>query len=244
MQALVKKYLKICNYIGFVLVLNSGFCNGYSDLKEADSLFATTQYKEAFRLYEKTFKKGEKKNSELLLKLAFMSERAGDYSDCLFYLSNLSVIKPSKSLFEKMSNMGNEYNLKGYEFDDYSYFIIFYRRYGDYLPLLLLLFAGYIVYVMAAKTKNREPILLVHKLSIMGYLFLILLVINVPDLYQSAVIINPQTFLRSQPSAAAKVIEEVRDGHRITIIGSVDHWERVIWNNQIVFIRKSDLRNI
>ena len=244
MQVLVKKYLIICNFISFFLALNQGFCSTYSELKAADSLFATAGYTEAYKLYKKNFKKVEKNNPELTLKLAFLSERSGNYSDCLFYLSTLSLIKPSRALFEKMADIAGEYNLKGYEFDDYSYFIIFYRRYGSYLPLLLLLFAGYIVYIMVIKTKNREPILMVHKLSILGYLIIVLGLINLPDLFQSAIITNPKTFLRNEPSSASKVISEVGNGHRIIILGSVDHWDRVIWENSIVYIRKSDVRNI
>ncbi|WP_229203265.1 SH3 domain-containing protein [Dyadobacter jejuensis] len=202
------------------------------------------QYTEALSLYKKNFTNSEKNNQPMVLKLAFLSERTGNYSDVLFYLSQLALVNPSRTLFEKMDKMASEHNLKGYDFNDYSYFIIFYRRYGAYLPLLLLVFGAYIIYIMYWKTKRRQGILIVHKLSILTYLLVVGVIINLPSLYRSAVITNPKTFLRENPTAAASVVDRVGKGHRVTILGSVDHWYRIIWNNSIVYIRHSDVRNI
>lgn len=219
-------------------------CASQKELKMADSLFAIARYPEAQTLYKKNFHQAEKNSQALLLKLAFLAEKTNNYTDCLFYLSKLALTHPSRHLFEKMDKLAKEQNLSGYEFDDYNYFIIFYRKYGDYIPILLLTLGTYIVVIMVTKTRRKEPILQIHKVSIVVYLLALLGILNVPSLYQTCIIVNENTFLRDEPSSAAAVVERVGKGHKLTIIGSVDHWDRVIWNNRIVYIRKSDLWNI
>jgi tetratricopeptide (TPR) repeat protein len=244
MQVLIKKYLIFCILVGLFLGSEVAFSANKKELKSADSLFAMAKYPEAEVLYKKNFTEDEKNNQALLLKLAFLSEKSNNYTDCLFYLSELALVNPSRRLFEKMDKIAAEQNLKGYEFDDYNYFIIFYRRYGDYIPILLLILGTYIVLIMLSKTLKREGILTIHKVSIVVYLAVLLGILNIPSLYQTCVIINQNTFLREEPSSASGIVEKVGKGHRITIIGSVDNWNRVIWNNKIVYIRKNDLRNI
>ncbi|WAC14147.1 SH3 domain-containing protein [Dyadobacter pollutisoli] len=226
------------------MTLNPAFSADKKELKMADSLFAMAKYPESLSLYKKNFSEDEKNNQSLLLKLAFLAEKTNNYTDCLFYLSKLALINPSRRLFEKMDKLAVEQNLTGYEFDDYNYFIIFYRRYGDYIPILLLTLGTYIVVIMVTKARRREPILQIHKISIVVYLLVLLGILNVPSLYQTCIIVNENTFLRDGPSSASPVVERVGKGHKLTIVGSVDHWNRVIWNNKIVYIRKSDLWNI
>jgi hypothetical protein len=244
MQALNKKNLFFSFFILSLLVSGRALCGNTKELKIADSLFAMAKYPEAQALYKKNFNPAEKNNPGLLLKLAFLAEKTNNYTDCLFFLSKLALLQPSRHLFEKMDKLAEEQNLSGYEFDDYNYFIIFYRRYGDYIPILLLTLGTYIVVIMVTKTRRKEPILQIHKISIVVYLVVLLGILNVPSLYQTCIIINENTFLRDEPSSASAVVDRVGKGHKLTIVGSVDHWNRVIWDNRIVYIRKSDLWNI
>ncbi|WP_234604685.1 SH3 domain-containing protein [Dyadobacter chenwenxiniae] len=244
MQALSKKYLLFWIFLGTFLPAGTALSANKKELKMADSLFAMARYPESLVLYKKNFSEDEKNNQSLLLKLAFLAEKTNNYTDCLFYLSKVALTNPSRRLFEKMDKLAAEQNLTGYEFDDYNYFIIFYRRYGDYIPILLLTLGTYIVVIMVTKVRRGEPILQIHKVSIVVYLLVLLGILNVPSLYRTCIIVNENTFLRDEPSSAAAVIDRVGKGHKLTIVGSVDHWNRVIWNNQIVYIRKSDLWNI
>ncbi|WP_233877535.1 SH3 domain-containing protein [Dyadobacter sp. CY323] len=244
MQAPHNKYLFLVAFLYSILGFTSARCADKPELKMADSLFAMARYPESLVLYKKNFSKDEKNSQALLLKLAFLSEKTNNYSDCLFYLSKLALVNPSRRLFEKMDKLAEEQNLSGYEFDDYNYFIIFYRRYGGYIPILLLTLGTYIVVIMVTKARRMEPVLQIHKISIVVYLLALLAIVNVPSLYQTCIIVNENTFLREEPSSAASVVERVGKGHKLTIIGSVDHWNRVIWNSRIVYIRKSDLWNI
>ena len=244
MQALFKKYLLFGILFSSVLSFTPAFSVDVNELKTADSLFAIARYQESLVLYKKNFSDDKKNSPGLLLKLAFIAEKTNNYSDCLFYLSKLALVNPSRRLFEKMDKLANEQSLSGYEFDDYNYFIIFYRRYGDYIPILLLTLGTYIVVIMVTKARRREPILQIHKVSIVVYMLVMLGLLNIPSLYKTCIIVNENTFLRDEPSSASHVVERVNKGHKLTVVGSVDHWNRVIWNNKIVYIRKTDLRNI
>jgi len=244
MQAQLNK--KILSWLIFALILPvcEAFCANRNELKRADSLFAMARYTEASTLYKKNFGENEKNNQSLLLKLAFLSEKTNDYTNCLYYLSKLALVTPSRRLFEKMDKLASEQNLKGYEFDDYNYFIIFYRRYGDYIPILLLTLGAYIVLIMVMKVRRKEPILRVHKISIIFYLVALLGLLNIPSLYRTCIIVNENTFLRDEPSSASQVVDKIGKGHKLIIVGSVDHWDRVIWDNRIVYVRRSDLWHI
>jgi tetratricopeptide (TPR) repeat protein len=229
MQAHLNKKLILWIILGLILPKYEAFCGDRNELKMADSLFAMARYPEASALYKKNFGNDEKNNQSLLLKLAFLSEKTNDYTDCLYYLSKLALITPSRKLFEKMDKLASEQNLKGYEFDDYNYFIIFYRRYGDYIPILLLSLGAYIVFIMVLKVRRKEAILRIHKISIIFYLVALLGLLNVPSLYKTCIVVNENTFLRDEPSSASPVIEKVGKGHKLVIVGSIDHWDRVIW---------------
>jgi len=244
MQVLFNKYLLFWIAISTISGSGAAVAGDLNNLKAADSLFAMAKYAEAELIYKKNYTEDEKNNQYLLLKLAFLAEKSNNYTDCLYYLSKLALINPSRRLFEKMDNLAVQQNLSGYEFDDYNYFIIFYRRYGDYIPILLLTLGAYIVFIMVLKTRRKEPILQFHKVSTIIYLIVLLGIVNIPSLYKTGIIVNDNTFLRDEPSSASSVVEMVRKGHKLTIFGSVDHWDRVIWNNRIVYIRKSDLWTI
>ncbi|MBB5283195.1 hypothetical protein HNQ92_001321 [Rhabdobacter roseus] len=137
--------------------------------------------------------------------------------------------------------MASEHGLQGYEFDDYSYFIIFYRRYGEFVPIVLLSLGVYVFVVMVIKLRNCEYVPKRHKWALVLYLGAMLGLLNIPDNYHTGIVKNKHTFFRAYPSAAAPIVEQVSKGHRLTIIGSRDHWRMAIWNNEIVYVKDSDL---
>ncbi|WP_207509961.1 SH3 domain-containing protein [Telluribacter humicola] len=213
-------------------------------LKVADSLFTIGRYSDAKNIYENHFRNHQKYNPNILLKLAFLSERANDYTQSLFYLSNLAQLEPSIPLLKKMSSLAEVYSLRGYEFNDYSYFVIFYRRYGEFIPILLLTLGVYVFVVMLIKIRNGEHIYKRHKWAMIIYLIALLGLLNLPDNYSTGIISNGSTYLRSYPSSAAHVVERIGKGHKLTIIGARDNWNMVFWEGELVYVRKNDLKII
>lgn len=212
-----------------------------SSLHRADSLFSIGRYAEANRLYQSHHQESKKFNPNLLLRLSFLAERANNPARSLYYLSILAQKQPNVVLLEKMHQIASQQNLTGYEFNDFSYFLIFYRKYGGYLPILLLTLGIYVVVVMVIKVRRQERIQKRHKSTAVIYLFALLALLNIPGNYEAGVVKGQLVQIRTFPSAAAPVLETVRAGHRLTVVGSRDRWKRVIWKGNIVFIRDSDL---
>jgi tetratricopeptide (TPR) repeat protein len=210
-------------------------------LNLADSLFTIGKYSQAYKIYQKKIENDRTYNPNLLLKLAFLSEKAKQPAESLYYLSILAQKEPNVALLEKMNQIAQANNLQGYQFNDFSYFLIFYRRYGGYIPILLLSLGVYVVAVMIIKLKSGERIQKRHKWATVFYLTALFGLLNIPNNYTTGVIRSEFSFIRSFPSAAAPVVQVIQRGHKLTIIGTRDHWNRVIWEGKIVYIKKSDL---
>jgi len=140
-----------------------------------------------------------------------------------------------------MSTIAAANNMYGYQFNDFSYFLVFYRRYGGYIPILLLTLGIYVVSVMIIKVRNGEYIQRRHRWATVLYLMALLGLLNIPNNYQTGVVKNELTFIREYPSAASPVVMTIGKGHKLTIIGERDHWKRVIWDGEVLFMRNSDL---
>lgn len=175
------------------------------------------------------------------MRLSFLAERENNPARSLYYLSALAQQQPSVPLLEKMDKIASQQNLTGYEFNDFSYFLIFYRKYGGYVPILLLTLGIYVVVVMVIKIRRYERIQKRHKWTAIVYLLALLALLNIPGNYEAGVVKGQLIHIRAFPSAAAPVVETLRAGHRLTVIGSRDRWKRVIWKGNIVFIRDSDI---
>lgn len=244
MQASINKYVIFLLITFFSGIENEAFSATEKSLKTADSLFAIGQYSNAENSYLKELKKVKKNNPNLLIKLAFLAEKREDYASSLYYLSCLAQIQPSVSLFQKMNQEASKRGLKGYEFNDFSYFQIAYRRYGDLLPITLLALAVYVYVVMVVKIRSNERVQRRHKWALVVYLLALLALLNVPDNYGYGIINKGGAFLRSYPSAAAPAITKIEKGHKVMVIGSRDHWNVVIWEKELVYIRKTDIISI
>ena len=234
-------------YVIFIALLTGVWANSTvlfaqkNRLNEADSLFTIGKYAQAYKIYQKKSENDQSYNPNLLIKLSFLAEKAKEPAESLYYLSILAQKQPSVALLEKMNQMALVNNLEGYKFNDFSYFLIFYRRYGGYIPILLLTLGVYVVAVMLIKIRNGEQIQQRHKWATIFYLTALFGLLNIPNNYATGIVRNELSFIRSFPSAAAPVVEVIKKGHKLTIIGTRDHWNRVIWEGHIVFIKKSDL---
>ena len=56
----------------------------------------------------------------------------------LYFLNLYNTINPSKQVLEKMESIADEYQLKGYEYDDTEYFLLQYYKHFDKIMISLL----------------------------------------------------------------------------------------------------------
>lgn len=218
--------------------LNGVAGTGSVNLYQADSLFAAGRYQAAVNAYEFHLKNHYKPTDPMLLKLAYGWEKQGDVAKMLYYLQVYFDRRPDEAVLKKMHDVAIQNNLRGYETDDLNYFYLFYKQYGLYLTLGLVLLGTYAFGIFWMKHRNREPARRRHKVIVLAYLTALLLLVNLPQRYQSGIVNRDRVLLRREPSAAAPVADVISRGHKVNIVGSQDVWLHVFWNNGLYYIRK------
>jgi len=236
--------LKINYLFSFVLIvwtLQARAGQSIPSLRQADSLFAAGNYTNAGRIFEQYIRKGYVPTDPMLLKLAYVWEKQGDTAQMLYYLQRYFDRRPNEAVLKKMNSVASEHNLRGYETDDLNYFYLFYKQYGLYVNLMLLLLGAYASGIFWIKYRRQEPIRRRHKLVVLLYLVGLLMLVNLPEGYQSGIVNRDQVLLRRDPSAAAPVADVIGRGHKVNIMGSQDVWLRVFWNNGLYYVRRDNV---
>ncbi len=210
-------------------------------LSRADSLFAAGSQTEAGQLYEQVIAGGYPPTNTMLLKLASAHERQNDAPRLLYYLQLYFDQHPDDTVLRKMSEVAKANNLTGYEMDDLNYFYLFYRKYNLYVFLLFFIPAGYGFGVFWLKQRRQQLISDRQKGTFVAYLLLLLVFINLPQRVQTGITKGNRVLLRVEPSGAASVAEIVGRGNKMNIFGTKDIYLRVLWRNQIYYVRRDDV---
>lgn len=214
------------------------------DLRKVDSLFLHGKHKESEILYEKYLTQFKNKTLVPLpvyYKLAFINEQQNDYPRELYYLSMIYNRQPRQNILNKITETAANHNLTGYEVDDFSFVFLFFRKYSLYFTLFLLIVGIYAFGVLVQKKRHQEPIRYRHKWVVIAYLLALLLLLNLPDSYQIAIINKETAYLRESPSSAAPVKWSISKGNKVTVIGEYDQWLRIWWEQQPLYVRKLDV---
>jgi tetratricopeptide (TPR) repeat protein len=210
-------------------------------ISQADSLFRQGKWTEAATIYELAMATGKTATDPMLLKLARAYEQQGDVAKLLYFLQVYFKRHPDETVLRKMNDIARANSLTGYETSDLNYFYLFYRQYGVYLLLLLLLLGAYVFGVLLIKTIRRDVVSNRLKTLILLYLVVLLIFVNLPEGYESGITNTTPVLLRSAPSAASPVAVTLGRGHKVNILSSTDIWWRVFYNNQLYYVRKGTL---
>ncbi|QIP14523.1 hypothetical protein G8759_18855 [Spirosoma aureum] len=210
-------------------------------IRRADSLFAAGSQADAAKLYETAMAEGKSATDGMLLKLASAYEHQNDIPHLLYYLQVYFDRHPDDAVLHRMNEVARANNLNGYETDDLNYFYLFYKKYGIYFLLFLLIPAGYAFGVLLVKLFRKETIPVRQKWVLLLYLIGLLLFVNLPEGVQSGITSHDRVLLRTDPSAAAPVAEIIGRGHKVNIIGSQDIYLRVFWHNELYYIRRDNV---
>ncbi|MCC5612755.1 hypothetical protein LC612_40215 [Nostoc sp. CHAB 5834] len=238
MQAL---RLKISLFFCWLAVSATAQAGPQETIRQADSLFAAGNETDAAQLYETVIADGHTATDPMLLKLASAYEQQNDLPHLLYYLQVYFNRHPDDNVLRKMNDIARANNLNGYETDDLNYFYLFYRKYGTYLLLFLLIPGVYVFSVLMLKQVRKQPVEQRQKWVALLYLLLLLLFVNLPEGVQSGVTSRDRVLLRTDPSAAAPVSEVIGRGHKVNILGSTDIYLRVLWRNELFYIRRDNV---
>jgi hypothetical protein len=233
--------LKISLFFLFLSGLTEAQMVSSDSLKRADSLFAAGDHANAARLFEAALADGHTATDPMLLKLASAYETQNDVPRLLYYLDVYFERHPDDVVLRRMNDIARANNLGGYETDDLNYFYLFYRKYGLYFLLFLMIPAGYVFTVLLLKSIRKQPVLSRQKWVVFVYLLMLFIFTNLPEGVQSGIISHDRVLLRTDPSAAAPVVEIIGRGNKVSILGAKDIYLRILWHNNLYFIRRDNV---
>ena len=214
------------------------------DLTIADSLFNEQKYTQSFEIYDRIMKSDNLTSPAMLLRMAYIKEGLGDYSNALYYLNLYYLKTHNKRALRKMEDVAKKYYLEGYKYTDMEFFMnIFYRYYSSIvygLSGLVVLLLGYMAYTKL-RLKVNPGFSLFYLLIVVGLLFY---VVNFGKSYQKGIIITPETYLMEGPSSGSKLIAIADMGHRVQVLGKNDVWVKINWQGNTAYVKENNILQI
>jgi hypothetical protein len=207
-------------------------------IKFADSLFHQKKYTEAFKIYEKCYEEEKKYSPQMLIKMAFIQEGLNNYSQTLVYLNDYYRVTNDKKALNKMEELAEKHQLKGYEYSDSKFIFNLIQFYKTQITFLFVLLISILV-IWIIYSKYRKGIVLRLPALFTISILLIFLMMNILDSFNKTAIVSKNTFLMTGPSSGSDVKEVMRAGNKITILGEEDIWLRVSVGDTKGFVRKS-----
>jgi hypothetical protein len=208
---------------------------------EADSLFSKKKYTESLHLYESILSRTGKSSTAMLLKMAFIEEGIGDYTKALYYLNLYYNQQPNEKVIKKMEELANAHELRGYQYDDINFIMIFYERYFPFIALALLGFGAYVFSIIISKKLRKEHIPVRHGIGFMIYLAGAFVFLNLSNNQPKGIVHRNNVYLMSAPSAGSKLVKVIQKGHRLEVLDKKDIWLEVKWDQQRAFIREQNV---
>lgn len=212
---------------------------GQDKLSQADSLFSSQKYTEAFAIYQEILKEGQA-SPAMLGKMAYIKEGLGNYAEALYLLHQYYELTSDRRALTKMKEIAQAHELQGYEYTDLDFFLNFIHRYHQQLMLataaLVLLT---LAYVFRKKSKKETPAvsLMMHALLLMIFAVLV----NGWLFPSTAIVREEQTIAMSGPSAGAEPVTFLAKGHKVKLLKQDELWSEILWEDQRVFVRSKNL---
>jgi len=233
-------------YISVVLLAIFSFSNKIISknlsLDKADSLFNLKIYTEAKLIYDSLYFKESLYSESMLLKMALIEEGLENYEKSIYYLSQYQSINNNESSEIKIQKIANNYDLKGYEKNDFDYLqnILKENRIIIIYSLLLLILLIFIINIYRILKSKKAPTL-VPTFYVISILFLLIININLP---KSGIVYFENTFIMEKPSSGSNLYQIVKKGDKLKIIGEESVWYKIKINETEKYIRKKNIKII
>ncbi len=210
----------------------------------ADSLYDQRQYTESLEHYQYIFGEQQLATPTMLMKMAFIQESRGEYSEALYYLNEYYQLTADERVVRKIKELSEEHNLQGYEYTDYDLFYRYFREYRRWITYALAAVAMLVLIytaLVARRTPGKPYGWGAASLMLLALLFVIT---NYSLKAEQAIIMDDYTYIMSAPSPGAQVKDISKKGHRVTVNGQEDVWIKIEWNGEPAFVRQGNLRTI
>ncbi|MEH0157161.1 hypothetical protein V6R21_23820 [Limibacter armeniacum] len=228
----------------FLLILNGKVSHAQNNetlLGSADSLFESGKYTSALKEYNLLLDKKKIYTPQMLLRMAYIHEADGDYTEALYFLNMYYGHTADRRVMQKMSDIANKHQLSGYKFTDYEYFgSVFHRNYMLFMVIGSIIGVALLALVFYKKHKGEPYLPAAISLALLMVVFLWLFNFGFND--QKAIVRTEHAFVADAPSAGAKRLYKLEKGERVDIKAVNDIWYKVSpSNDKEVFVRKNNL---
>lgn len=247
MDKIKKTSVPIKNFSFFLFFSLSMLChisqaNPEGKLQTADSLFHAKKYTESLEIYEEILEQNKSYSPAMLMKMAFIKEGLGDYSNALYYLNLYFKESLDKKALVKIEALADKQQLRGYDSTQVTYFNELFFKYFRYLIAVSLAIL-FLAILLAANhaAKGKSPVALIVLLI---FLVPATIAFNYDWRGSDAIIVSDTTYLMDGPSGSANVVLTLSKGHKITVKRTEGVWASVVWNDETFYVRKNSLKQI
>lgn len=228
-----------------ILSLFTAFFNALNanDLELADSLFAQKKYTQAFEIYDSLYHIEGQISEKMLLRMSFIKEGLNDYTNAIYFLNKYYDISHDPKVIEKIKELAEAHQLKGYQYGDQAFFKRILNEYrftiAGVLSAIAILLLGRLVFVRIKQ--NRK--------SIASLAFLILLSASVyaiflmPD-FDKKGILKDETLVYTLPSSGSEVIEKAEKGRLVEILDEIDVWTVIRNGENVAYVKTGNVRKL
>jgi hypothetical protein len=211
-------------------------------LTKADSLFVQQQFTQSFELYDSIYKHMQEASPSMLLKMAFIKEGLGDITSAQYYLNEYYLVTSNEQALQKMEDLAEANNLKGYQHNDITFFFnIYYKNYNWLIIGLIIISVMVMGIILYQKNKFKTAPFA------NGFLLIILLaslfaLVNFGKDYNRGVIIKNNTFIMEAPAAGSNLIDITTKGHKVVVSGKKDVWYKIEWQGKDGYVKAKNVK--
>ncbi|WP_158233383.1 SH3 domain-containing protein [Reichenbachiella sp. 5M10] len=215
-----------------------------SSLQQADSLFEQGKYTESFEIYHGILSQTNEATPQMLMKMAFIKEGLGNYSQALLYLNKYYLLTYDENARSKMDDIATENNLSGYDMTDYGFIkgVIneYYLQSNVLVVAIALLLLSVVVYRKIKLHVNAYPYVVILCLLLGAFFY----VSNYHLTIDQVIVSDDHVYLMQGPSSGSGLVDVIKKGHRLTVLGEDEAWVKVQWNNAVVYVKQSKVERV
>jgi len=211
-------------------------------LATADSLFEAKRYTQALSKFEGVINNHEY-TPAMLLKMAYIYEGLGNIAKTQYFLNLYFLATNDDSVLDKMEALATSHELEGYQVSDQQRIWLVMMEFKSIYILVLIgltaLMGAWAVYRKRMNKKILFPVVLQAVLCLS--LIALLQLLKNSD---HAIVLQPNTYIMTGPSAGADVLEVIDAGHRVQVLGRKDVWLKIRWRDQDAYLKEDLLQTI
>lgn len=216
--------------------------SGYR-LQTADSLFQAKRYTQSLEHYEEILRQRQY-TPAMLLKMAYVYEGLNQIGPAMYYLNLYHIATDDASVEAKMDELATKYNLEGYETTDSDRFWNFYLDNHLWISLSIAALALLLLSVMYHTRVKLHTRPMASGIAVAVLVVMLIVHQQYGGERSRAIIAEASTYLMDGPSAGASVVDIVKDGHRVEVIGRKDVWMKIRWDDEVAYVKQRAVRPV